>query len=90
MEVCQAIIDHEDNPLNFCSRKTKNGHWEVVMDKGDENSDNQFWRVRWSKKNYKGEQLYAAHYGGNGSAMNRAMAENTARDWNEKGKLPVI
>lgn len=63
--------------------------WEAVMDEDTKESDDQFWRVRWSRPNHKNEYLYAAHYGGNGSSMNRAMAESTANNWNKIKKLPL-
>lgn len=64
--------------------------WEAVMDKGDEDSDDQFWRVRWSKPHPKHGWWWAAHYGGNGSSMNKSMAERTAERWNEEKKPPFI
>jgi hypothetical protein len=64
--------------------------WVAEMDKGDEDSDDQFWRVRWSEPHPKHGWWYAAHYGGNGSQMNRAMAERNAERWNEEKKPPFI
>jgi hypothetical protein len=77
--------------LNYCMHcSAKLPQWEAVKDSQLTEKGEEFWRVRWSKKHPKHGYFYAAHYGGNGSSMNRSMAESTAERWNEEKKPPFI
>ncbi|MBX7170188.1 MAG: hypothetical protein K1X72_04470 [Pyrinomonadaceae bacterium] len=89
--VQSALMDfrNDEDIQRLISIQEIQPHWEVVIDKDTEGSNDEFYRVRWSKPTANGF-WYAAHYGGNGSSMNKSMAESTAERWNDEKKLPFI